>query len=204
MAASSRVTPRNVLIFAGEERFAEVTKPRLESMGADLRRIVYVPGANANEDQVTVDMLGRIQATLERDQPALVLMDPIQCFLPPGCDMNLMTDTRAALNPLRRLAATYETTIVFIRHHRKGTGKARQMASGSNDITGCMISSLIEAEPDNPREADEGIRFVGHSKSNLAPEGPVLAFALVNREGQPPSFRWTGARKGLRADSLTA
>jgi hypothetical protein len=98
---------------------------------------------------------------------------------------------------LDQLAREFDTTILVVRHLRKGdSNDALYRGLGSIAIAARVRSILLLGRhPDDP-----DVRAVAHVKSNYAPFGPTILFDLNGAgAGRPPMIRWLGIDEGPRA-----
>lgn len=165
------IRPANVLMLSVEDGLADTVVPRLTSLDADLKRI-YVPA-----DTTVLDDRGmrRLEGQIEKTKAALVVIDPVQFFMGSKTDINSANGVRGWTAPLALIAERTDTAICIVRHMRKsnGDGKAIYAGLGSIDFAASVRSILQVAE------GDENLRFVNHIKSNNAPKGKSMTFALT-------------------------
>lgn len=185
-------------IYVGcEDDPADTLRPRAEGAGADLFRVHVLRGRRDDDGHVLpVDLLDlSFYASIVRAKGArLLVIDPIQAYMPRGSSMNDMTDVRVLMSGLASLAAELDIAILVIRHLRKsGSARAIYAGSGSVDYVAAARSVLMVGK--DPER--EGFRVLAHAKSSGGPLGPSLAFEIV--DGQ---FFWRG-RSSVSADDLT-
>jgi hypothetical protein len=177
-----------VLLLQDEDGYGDTVRPRLESMGADLTRIVALTGVLQNnaESPLTLDEAGlqALEAALVDLQPALVIIDPLFSYLGGRVDLHRANEVRAIMRPLAALAEKYNVAIICIRHLTKGgRDAAAYRGLGSIDFTAIARSVLLVGEdPDDPSRS-----IVVPTKANLTERGPALAFAI-----EAGRFVWLG------------
>ena len=171
-------TPHTVLIMTREDSLAKTIRPRLDASGADVSRVHISANwldAEGKEQAFTLKHLPLLEAELQRLQPRLVVLDPIQSFFG-DIDMHRANQTRQLLDPLGALADKYNCAIVCVRHPAKsgdGVGKALHRGLGSVDIIGAARTGLfIEQYP-----GDETQALMCQTKSNLGPKGRTQIFS---------------------------
>jgi hypothetical protein len=181
--------PRNVVMLSAEDGLGDTVRPRLDSLGANLRRIFAVDGA------LTFDEIGclMLEDVITEHHAQLVIIDPIVAYIGAEVDLHRANETRAVMARLARIAERNGCAILSLRHLTKGTGgKAIYRGYGSIDITAAARSVLlVGADPD-----DESRRAVVQTKSNLAPKGPAIGYRLSAQ-----GFFWTG-ESDLTADRI--
>jgi len=157
-------------------------------MGADLTRVrvlTAVQDGKGNQRHPSlVDDLAILDEVLGEGGYALVVIDPINCYLGTQLDTHRDAALRAVLTPLAMLAERWGVAIVCVRHLTKG-GRDKPIYRGQGNIAyiaAARVAYLIGQNPDDPRE-----RILICIKNNLAPIPPSLAFEII--EGR---FLWRG------------
>lgn len=194
--------PRNVIYMSAEDGLGDTLRPRLESAGADLRRVFAITGkqsvgddGEAVEAAISLADVPQLAAAMEAYRPAMLVIDPLQAYLGAGVDMHRANETRPVLAALRELAQTHSCAAVIIRHLRKSSAdRAIYRGVGTIDFAAAARSILlVDADPD-----DSFRRVLAHSKSSLAHPGSSFGFEIVNG-----ALEWLGPSL-LTADELLA
>ncbi len=173
--------PQTVVYQCAEDNVADTIKPRLMSANADCDRIAYIIDEGT---PLTLDD-ARIEHTLKETGARLLVLDPIQAFLPQDGDMQSASRMRTILGKLSILATTYQCAIVLIGHMNKSSGgKNLYRGLGTIDIAATARSVLMIARD----KSDPMLRYMVPVKSSLAPEGPAIGFILGGGNG----FQWVG------------
>ncbi len=184
--------PANVVMASAEDGLGDTIKPRLDAMGADVSHIFAIDGA------LTLDENGftLLESYLERERPALLIIDPLVAYLGAGVDIHRANETRAVMSQLARLAEKFDIAILAVRHLTKGgMSKAIYRGLGSIDFTAACRSVLLAGcDSANPQN-----RALVHIKSNLAPTGPAIGYELRDN-----CFYWTGESTLTAAQILAA
>jgi hypothetical protein len=171
-----------VLLMSAEDGLGDTVRPRLDTMDANVRRIVAI------EDPVTFDEdgLDDMRIVMEEIRPILVVVDPLVAYMGGGVDMHKANETREVMAGMSRLAAEFKAAFVVIRHLTKGgRDKSIYRGIGSIDMTAAARSVIMVGR--NPETPDEG-RVLCHIKSNLAPLGEPQAYVLRPRSSRPFKF----------------
>jgi RecA-family ATPase len=129
-----------------------------------------------------------------------VIIDPLIAYMNASVDLHRANETMQFMNELDQLAREFDTTMLVVRHLRKGdSNDALYRGLGSIAIAARVRSILLLGRhPDDP-----DVRAVAHVKSNYAPFGPTILFDLGAAEGcRPPSIRWLGIDETLEAEHL--
>jgi hypothetical protein len=181
---------------SAEDGLGDTIRPRLEDMGADLRRVIALRGLidnDGNERALTLADLDVIEKAILEHRPALVIVDPIIAYVA-GRDTHKANEVRSLLAPLAALADKHKTAILAIRHLNKTAAKATYRGQGSVDfLAACRSVFLAGEDPENP-----GQKVLCHIKANLAPKTPSLTYTI--NEGR---FLW-GEESTLTAEQILA
>lgn len=166
---------QNVIYQCSEDNPSDTVKPRLIAAGADCNRVAFI---DETERQLTIDDT-RIENALADTSARLLIIDPIQAYIPADADMLNAVKMRSLLRRLVMLADKYQCAIVLIGHMNKAGGKNLYRNLGSIDIAAIARSVLMIArDKDNPE-----IRYLFPVKSNLAYEGKAVRFQMDKKEG---------------------
>jgi len=189
---SKSPTPATVLMLAMEDGAEDTIRPRLDASGADVSRVHLI------DKELPLDESGvkGLKAEVVRLGAKLVIIDPLNSYLPDGVTSNDTTKVRRVINRLVSLAAETGAAILIVRHLNKGQGSAIQRGAGAMDIiAGCRSGLMVGHDPH-----DENKSILAHYKHNLSKAGPSLAFTVDDTDGK---FTWLGT-SSLRADDLVA
>ena len=184
------VDPASTLYLTVENPTAEVMRPRFDTLGGDPKRLHLFPNAVSLVD---VDAL---EAAIIEVGARLIVVDPLQSYLPPTVDLHRSNETRPVMDGLARLAEKHRCAILLLRHLSKQSGgKAIHRGLGSIDLTGAVRSEMLAGSlPDDP-----GTRAFVHIKSNVGRTGHALGYSIGS-----DGFRWTGESSITEADLLAA
>jgi hypothetical protein len=173
--------PQTVLICSAEDGLSDTVRPRLDSMGADLKYIYAVRGGLDFGNGGLV-ILG--QYYIEQVRPLLVIVDPLVAYIGAKLDLHRSNETRVIGTALAEIAEKHNCAILSIRHLTKDV-KQRPLYRGLGSIdllAACRSVLLAGHDPDNPQR-----RVLVHLKSNLAPLGKSIGYSLTDNV-----FAWTG------------
>jgi hypothetical protein len=172
---------RDALWASTEDDDSDTIKKRFRMLGGDPSRFHSLQFVFESGNDETLN-LGRHRARLEEwlyNHPlvAVAALDPIQAFLG-KTDSHHVTDSRALLTPLSRLASRYRVAIIGNNHLNKDKegGKALYRSIGSIAFVAAARSAwLVAADPNEPKDR----RLFLKVKNNLAEEdAPNLAFRV--------------------------
>lgn len=182
-----------VLLLTVEDALDRVIVPRLLSLGADLGLVHAVTCADT-EVGVTASDIDRVAPLIREISPRLLIVDTIsQFFDAAGSGAFYQAPVvRRTMQPLRDMVRELGCAAWLNRHTGKAPREARHRGLGSVDFMAIARSALYIGQA-------QGQSAMAHTKNNLGPLGPTLAFQVV--EGAEPPFAWTG-ETALTADDL--
>jgi AAA domain len=129
-----------------------------------------------------------LEAAIEEIGAKLLVLDPLNAFLPDRVDTRTDHHIRRALKPLAALAERTGVAVVVIRHLNKSGGhNPKYRGGGSIGIFGAARASLLAApDPDDPTR-----KLLARNKGNLGPPVRALAYELV-QVGDTARVAWKG------------
>lgn len=166
----------SVIYQCSEDSNTDTIKPRLMRAGADCDRVAYI---NEENYPLTIDD-PRIEEAILKTGARLLIIDPIQAYIPSDCDMTNASSMRGIMKKLAEVAARQRCAIVLIGHMTKSGGNKNLYRSfGSIDIAAIVRSVLmIKRDEENP-----SIRYMFPVKSSLAYEGSAVRFMFTRESG---------------------
>ena len=190
--SSTPVGPHNVIFQSAEDGLSDTVKPRLLQANADVSKVHVI-----DESAMGLTLSDtRIEQALIKTGAKLFVLDPIQAYLGARVDMHRANEVRPVLKKIGDVAEKYGCAFVVIGHLNKGASKGQYRGLGSIDIFSAARSVLTFG-----RMKDEQYqRAFAHVKSNLAPEGPSIAYELHPQTG----FRWLGKSEVTASELLGA
>lgn len=181
--------PANVIVASLEDDEDDCMKPRLEDLGADMKRIKSID--KNFPFMLNEKGLRMLEDYIKETYAEFVILDPILGYMAEA-DMHRANEMRAITSQLRRIASENSCAIVGIRHMTKpGKGlstKAIYRGLGSIDLIAAARSGLLVGHI----EDEDGVmteRGMTHIKSNYAPLGDPVGFEIVNY-GRHGLFSW--------------
>jgi len=194
--------PGRTILLTAEDGLADTIRPRLDGLGADVSRVEAFRGmrnddTGAERPPSLAEDLWALDEALKGGLYGLVIVDPLNAYLPGDLDAHRDVAVRSVLAPLAQLAERYDVAIMTIRHLTKGArDKAIYRGGGSIAYTAAARTVLLVGiDPEDDRKQR---RVVVPIKNNLAPLATGLAFEL--REGR---FCWVG-ESTVTAEALLA
>ena len=162
-----------VLLLAGEDDPGKVLKARLLAAGADMNRVLCLTADDYFQrtgQPLTLkdEALAKFAA---KAGPLLLIVDPLQSFLPADVEMASRNQMRGALLPLRAIAAKQGCAVLIVMHSNKKQGvSGRARLADSSDIWDMARSVLMMG-----RSNSDGKIYLSHEKSSYSrPRQTVL------------------------------
>ena len=155
------------------QQTGKVLKARLLAAGADMNRVLVLTADDyfgktgqplTLKDQVLADFAAKAG-------PLLLIVDPLQSFLPSDVEMASRNQMRSALLPLRAIAAKQGCAVLIVMHSNKKQGvSGRARLADSSDIWDMARSVLMMG-----RAKNDGKIYLSHEKNSYArPQQTVL------------------------------
>lgn len=165
--------PEKVLFFSAEDPWSYVLKKRLRHNGANLELIKYLPPSDP--DFVNLNLNGELlEQFISEERPGLVLLDPIQSFIPENLRMGDRNAMRKCFTPLLGFGEKYKTTIILVVHVNKQSGVyGRKRIADSSDIWDASRSVLMLGETQ-----EKGVRYLTQEKSNYGSLEQTVLYTL--------------------------
>lgn len=176
-----KAEPENVLFLSGEDDFARVLERKLRIAGADMEKIftVQISSVSFSRIKFNSEEMAHLVQTVK---PSLVLLDPMQQFVPPEVQMGQRNAMRQCLGSLISLGERYGATFVIVCHTNKQSGvSGRKRISDSADIWDIARSVLIVGDTGEDR-----LKYLSHEKSNY---GEMQRTILYSLDGERAIFR---------------
>jgi hypothetical protein len=161
----THAAPANVVIFNGDDGLADTIRPRLDVADADVSRIYSV------DREIDKDDLAQIR-------PALIILDPLPCYVGVACD-------RTPVDVMRRLGELARETGAAILAVQCVSD---EMKDGWTPEFYGTPRTVLQLTP-----VGHGGRRVSLSKSNLRhmPDIPPLVYYIDHEDGQARIVNWS-------------
>lgn len=182
-----RRTPGKVLFLSTEDSVRIVLKQRLENAGANEQNIIAPDFAEDTGGILRSLKFGtaELETVISSIRPALCIFDPLQGFVPQGCNMGDRAAMRDCMAPLISLGEKYGTTFLVICHtNKRKAAYGRDRIADSADLWDISRSVLMMGWTE-----DEGIRYLSQEKSNYGQLCDSILFSIdkqgiVHEEGK--------------------
>ena len=173
-----RFKPMNVIYQCLEDGYEDTIKPRLERLGADEERILWI---NEDNERLALDDDKIRQAMIDLEA-RLMVIDPFQSYLGDS-DLASATSMRRVMTKLGLWASACNCAVILVGHFTKRScSNELYRGLGSVDIV-ALARSVLQVELS---EEDAGTRYLRQVKSSLAAIGPTVGFR-INWDG---NFQW--------------
>ena len=151
----------------------KVLKARLLAAGADMNRVLCLTADDYFQrtgQPLTLkdEALAKFAA---KAGPLLLIVDPLQSFLPAGVEMASRNQMRSILLPLKAIASAQQCAVLLVMHSNKKQGVSdRKRLADSSDIWDMARSVLMMG-----RSNSDGKIYLSHEKSSYSrPRQTVL------------------------------
>jgi AAA domain len=172
--------PVDVAIIGDEDALDDTWTPRLRAADAAWERVWFPPAGDGDLDVTSTEGIDTLRSWIEAHSLRVVVFDALLDNLG-GIDEFRPREVRAALRPLRRLAAEKNVAVVGNMHPRKGEALSfRDLIANSHQFNAvCRSNLLIAQHPDDPGD-DEGRRVLIRGKGNLSRRPVPLEFRIAS------------------------
>ena len=182
---AKRRKPLKILLLNAEDDPSYVTAGRLRQCGADMFR-VFTP----DYEDLPNYKIGTpyFESNVSSAGVDLVVIDPIQAFLPSNVAYGQREKMRQCLNTLNQLGHKHYISFLITVHTNKTKGSGgRSRLSGSADLWDIARSVMVIGKAE-----DEDERYISHEKTNYAFAGPTVIYIL--QDGIPTAIRTVSER----------
>jgi len=160
----------DVVIISAEDSAKYTIRPRLDSAGADVRRIHF-------GDDIDLSNPAQVRASIQRVSGCrMVILDPLSAFLG-AVDSHKDAGVRRSLKPLAAIAEVLGVAVLGIMHLNKNSdGPAMTRTMGSMAFVAASRASYIFAK--DPDDSQGRRRLMGRLKNNLSPITTGFAYRI--------------------------
>lgn len=181
-----------VVLLNAEDGLADTVVPRLEGAGADRSRITAITGARDHSGERLPDLLNditQIEMAIRQADAKLVVIDPLNAYLPDTINSWSDHQIRRVLAPLAKMAERTGAAVLVIRHLNKAVGGNPIYRGGGSIgvIAAARAAFLIAPEPH-----DESTQILAPVKFNLGLHPPSLGFCLRQTANDQTQVEWQG------------
>jgi len=205
----TRCEAGNVLIWSGEDDYADTLLPRLIAAGADRSRIYFVGGTRvgsevrpfdpATDTPILQDAIAKIGSV------SLIVIDPVSTAV--SGDSHKNTEVRRGLQPLVDLAASINAALLGITHLSKGGQGSDPAQRVIGSIAFTAVARVVMLAARVKADAGDDKRILARGKSNIGPDNGGFEYHLAQVEALPginaSRIEWGQAVEGTAQELLT-
>lgn len=158
---------------------------RADNQGADSNRIFVTAQGQPIDKQGAADIIDFVRA----NNIALVVVDPIQAWIGQETDMYRPNHMRAWGNLFREICQLTGTTVLWVRHRRKGDADDHNSINsglGSIDLSGIVRSEI------GAMVTKKGSKIT-RIKGSVGPTNSTLYYQIMPTENDHGQLKWSGA-----------
>jgi len=205
----TRCEAGNVLIWSGEDDYADTLLPRLIAAGADRSRIYFVGGTLVGSEVRPFDPATDtpiLQEAIEKiGNVSLIVIDPVSTAV--SGDSHKNTEVRRGLQPLVDLAASINAALLGITHLSKGGQGSDPAQRVIGSIAFTAVARVVMLAARVKADAGDDKRILARGKSNLGPDNGGFEYHLEQVEALPginaSRIEWGQAVEGTARELLT-
>jgi AAA domain len=171
------------IMLTAEDALGSVIKPRLHAAGADMNLVQTLTiQREGYEDSLWIpDDVRTLLTHAKKSGAKLVVVDPINAFLPETINSWNDQSVRRALRPLHELAEQCDLSVLVVMHLNKAKDTSpHRRVGGSIGFEGAARSALILGR--DPNGVDPNERILAQSKANYGELHRSLRFDVATRE----------------------
>ena len=166
--------PERVAVLSSEDPADVVLHKRLREAGADLSMIEHIDLADERQLECKIGS-DFFKGLIQVNCPSLLVIDPLQAFLPADLHMSERNAMRHTMASLAQLCETTGTTALIIMHTNKRQGAwGRNRLADSSDLWDLARSVLIAGT------TADGMRYLSHEKNNYGIQQKTILFQIEN------------------------
>ena len=158
-----------VLLINAEDSNDCVNVNRLIASGA------YRVFIDTSDDSAPTPSIMQIVKRIEDTYPRLVILDPLQSFVPEGAAMERRNVMRKVMEPLQKVAAACNCAVVIVMHTNKRFGASgRSRVADSSDMWDIARSVFMIGETRD----GESTKYISHEKNNYGKQLRTILYQI--------------------------
>lgn len=177
----SRTPQGNVVMWSGEDSFADVLVPRFMSNEGDRQHLFLVDGTRVNGERRAFDpaedMIALANAVRGIEGGvSLLIVDPLVSAVKGDSHKN--AEVRRALEPLAHLANECGCAVIGITHLTKGSSGREPIERVTGSLAFGAIARVVLVATKQAESKDDA-RLLVRAKSNVGPDGGGITYTLT-------------------------
>jgi putative DNA primase/helicase len=176
----------NVVIWSGEDDFADTLAPRLLASGADLSRIYFIKDVGEGLERRVFDPardMGALKSKLAHIKDVrLLIVDPVVSAI--SGDSHKNSEVRRGLMPLDDLARSMRCAVLGITHFTKGTSGREPVERINGSLAFGALARIVMVAVRQQEEDEDGrrSRLLLRAKSNISEDSGGFEYDLSQEE----------------------
>lgn len=165
-----------VLVLSGEDSPSKVLVPRYIAAGADISKVHVLTSDKYYVETGTILCLKdkALSDFVDTIEPILVVVDPLQSFIPDNVEMSARNQMRRVMTPLQAINIKHLSASLVPMHTNKKQGiSGRARLADSSDLWDIARSVLMMGYSKN----DDKI-YISHEKSNYSKKQKTVLFHI--------------------------
>jgi putative DNA primase/helicase len=194
------------LIASAEDAPEDTIVPRLISCGADLTRVQIIREIRAKNEVAVGETrfltvprdIDLLKKRIVRLGARILIIDPINAFIPSGVDSHKDHDVRRVLFPLDTIARESGCAIIVVTHFNKSQEKTMlQRVSGTGGFTAAARSVLVVSKLENDQHV------LSSPKRNLSKRPSSLAYKIIEKTTRRDDhITWLGDEDVIKSTKI--
>ncbi len=168
----------DVVLLSAEDGLADTIRPRLDALGADVKRVHHLAVLRQGTVERAVQLADTkaLEQAIRETNAKIMIIDPLSAYMG-STDSHRDAEVRSLIAPMAAVAERTGAAIIGVMHFSKSAQRpAIYRAIGSIAFAAAArIVLAVAADPDQ-----EGRRIMAPVKNNLASPAPALAFTLAD------------------------
>lgn len=178
--------PQKVLFISSEEDSSRTLKGKKFAQGDYNEDNIYVQTSESMDTHEFKIGSKALKSVIHDIKPQLVIIDPLQSFIPPKANISDKTTMRDLLWQLKDIAVQEDTSFIIISHTNKREASGLYKIADSSEIWNVPRVVFMVGQ------ADEHLRYMSQEKNNLAKTQLTTLFEIFDGE---VVFRGTTPKK---------
>ncbi|QBR71893.1 AAA family ATPase [Beijerinckiaceae bacterium] len=175
----------NCLIWTSEDGLADTIMPRLQAMGADLKRVHYVEGKREADGKKRPFDPARDMPDLAKAVAGIpggidfLMLDPVVAAVGAKTNSHNNAETRNALQPVLDFAECANCAVLGVTHFTKGTAGKDPVERVTGSIAFGALARIVMIAAKNESSDSDAPRILVRAKSNIGTSSGGFGYDVV-------------------------